>query len=44
MQELLPNIFKVYRDEGSSGWGYFYFIARPIGNILLARMARAASI
>ena len=24
MQELLPNIFKVYRDEGSGGWGYSY--------------------
>ncbi len=44
MQELLPNIFKVYRDKSSGGWGYSYFVKRPEGNLLLARMARSASI
>ena len=44
MQELLPNIFKVYRDKSSGGWGYSYFVKRPEGNFLLARMAKTASI
>lgn len=44
MQELLPNIFKVYRDESSGGWGYSYFVKRPQGNILFARMAKTAAI
>jgi glyoxylase-like metal-dependent hydrolase (beta-lactamase superfamily II) len=44
MQELLPNIFKVYRDEDSGGWGYSYLVQRPHGNVLLARMAKTASI
>ncbi len=44
MQELLPNIAKVYRDESSGGWGYSYLVTRPQGNILFARMAQTASI
>ena len=44
MQELLPNIFKVYRDEGSGGWGYSYLVRRPHGNLLLARLAKTAAI
>lgn len=44
MQELLTNIFKVYRDTSSGGWGYSYFVKRPTGNILFARMANTASI
>lgn len=44
MQELLPNIYKVYRDKASGGWGYSYFVKRPAGNLLFARMAKTASI
>lgn len=45
MEILLPNIYKVYRDEGSGGWGYSYLVQRPTaGNILFARMAKTASI
>lgn len=44
MEELLPNIFKVYRDESSGGWGYSYLVKRQRGNIFLARMAKTASI
>jgi len=44
MKELFPNIYKVYRDESSGGWGYSYFVKRDSGNLLLARMARTASI
>jgi hypothetical protein len=44
MQELLPNILKVMRDEASGGWGYSYFVKRTEGNIFFARMANTASI
>ncbi|MEO1291061.1 MAG: MBL fold metallo-hydrolase [Chloroflexota bacterium] len=44
MQELLPNIFKVYRDSESGGWGYSFLVTRPQGNIFFARMAQTASI
>ncbi|MEP7291072.1 MAG: MBL fold metallo-hydrolase [Chloroflexota bacterium] len=43
-QELLPNIYKVYRDQSSDGWGYSTLVKRPQGNILFARMGKGASI
>jgi hypothetical protein len=44
MQLLLDDIYKVYRDPGSAGWGYSYFVKRRTGNIFLPRMARTATI
>lgn len=44
MQESLPHIFKVYRDDGSGGWGYSYFIKRSQGNLFFPRMAKTAAI
>ncbi|HEY3290050.1 MAG TPA: hypothetical protein VGK87_07990, partial [Anaerolineae bacterium] len=44
MEVLLKNVYKVYRDPGSSGWGYSYLLKRKNGNIFLPRMAREATI
>lgn len=44
MKKLTSDIFKVYRDPESSGWGYSYFVQRPQGNLFFARMAQSASI
>ena len=44
MKKLLSNIYKIYRDPNSSGWGYSYFVKRTQGNIFFPRMAKTASI
>lgn len=44
MKKLLSNIFKIYRDPQSTGWGYSYLVKRSQGNIFFARMAKSASI
>ncbi|MEZ4712485.1 MAG: MBL fold metallo-hydrolase [Caldilineaceae bacterium] len=44
MERLLNNIYKVYRDVGSTGWGYSYLLKREGGNIFLPRMAKQATI
>lgn len=44
MNELLPDIYKVYRDVDSGGWGYSYLVYRSSGNIFFARMAKTASV
>lgn len=44
MERALNNIYKIYRDPGSTGWGYSYLLKRDEGNIFLPRMAKEATI
>jgi glyoxylase-like metal-dependent hydrolase (beta-lactamase superfamily II) len=44
MKKLLSNIYKIYRDPKSRGWGYSYLVKRPQGNIFFPRMAKSASV
>jgi glyoxylase-like metal-dependent hydrolase (beta-lactamase superfamily II) len=44
MEKLLPDIYKIYRDPNSGGWGYYYFVKRTQENLFFPRMAKTASI
>ncbi len=44
MKNLLHNIYNVYRDAGSDGFGHSYLLKRSEGNVLIPRMTADTSI